>query len=372
MVSFESDYIAGAHPKVLDALVRTNLEALPGYGSDCYCKSAADKIRIATGDKDADVFFLVGGTQTNSVIITSYLHEYDGVIAATTGHVALHEAGAIEGTGHKVLAIDCDSDENYGKIKASTLRQYLEDFYNGGNHEHMVAPGMVYISHPTEYGTLYTKNELTAISGICREYGIPLFLDGARLGYGLMSHDTDVTLEDIDRLTDVFYIGGTKVGALCGEAVVFPRIKTPESSVSDTKSKSHPAGFNPEFIWHAGEPSHFVTTSKRHGALLAKGRLLGVQFDTLFTDDLYFEISKHAIDMAERMIQIFHDKNMRFFLESPTNQQFIILSHEENELLKDKIAYSFWQKFDEDHIVVRFATSWSTTDADMEALEKAL
>ena len=341
MVSFESDYVAGAHPKVLERLVATNLEQLSGYGGDRYCESAKEKIRVACGCPEADIHFIVGGTQTNMIVISSMLRPYEGVIAAKTGHVAVHEAGAIECSGHKVLEVP----EREGKIEPAVLAQYLQTFYADGNHDHMVFPGMVYISHPTEYGTLYTKAELEAISGICKKYHIPLFLDGARLGYGLMSRQTDVTLADIARLCDVFYIGGTKVGALCGEAVVFP--------------------------WN-NAPAHFTTMVKQKGALLAKGRLLGVQFDALFTDDLYFTISAHAIEMAERLKAVLHAKGCRFQLESPTNQQFVILENARMEELRQQVAFSFWEQYDETHTVVRFATSWSTTEEDMKALEKAL
>ena len=293
MISFESDYTTGAHPRLLQRLAETNMEVLSGYGKDIYCETARKKIQEMCACPDADVFFLIGGTQTNAVVISSMLREYEGVIAAKTGHVSLHEAGAIEITGHKVLELS----QVDGKLEASVIKQFLEQFYKDENHEHMVFPGMVYVSYPTEYGTLYTKKELTDISKVCKEYEVPLFLDGARLGYGLMSREADLSLEDIAELCDVFYIGGTKVGALCGEAVVF------------TKNNM---------------PKHFVNHVKRHGALMAKGRLLGVQFDALFTDGLYFEISKNAIDMAEKMKDIFKEKGYRFYMESPTNQQFFL------------------------------------------------
>ena len=341
MVSFESDYIAGAHPEILKRLSETNLEPLSGYGSDRYCESAKEKIRKACGTEQADVEFLVGGTQTNAVIISTMLSDYEGVVAAETGHVSTHEAGAIEYTGHEVLMVP---QEN-GKIRADDLKVFFSDFYADANHEHMVFPGMVYISHPTEYGTLYTKAEMEEIAKICRAYDIPLYLDGARLGYGLMSRETDLTLQDIARLCDVFYIGGTKVGALCGEAVVFT-------------GKSR--------------PRHFLTSIKRRGALLAKGRLLGVQFDTLFTDDLYFRIGRYAIDMAERLKEIIRDSGVSFYLESPTNQQFIILENERLKKLQGKVAVSFWEKYDETHTVIRLATSWSTTEDDLKALKEAL
>ncbi len=341
MISFASDYIAGAHPKVLEALIQTNLESLSGYGSDGYCERARGKIKEACNCAQADVHFLVGGTQTNQMIISSMLHSYEGVVAAETGHVSSHEAGAIEYTGHKVLTIP----QKEGKISAEGLRGYLEGFYGDENHEHMVFPGMVYISHPTEYGTLYSKDELESLRQVCDRYELPLFMDGARLGYGLMSTQTDVTLEDIARICDVFYIGGTKVGALCGEAVVFT---------------------------HNNTPKHFMTQIKQHGALLAKGRLLGVQFDALFTDNLYFEISAHAICMAERLKTMLKEKDYRLYLESPTNQQFVLMEDTQLERLEGKVAYSFWEKPDADHTVIRLATSWSTTEEDMAELEKIL
>ena len=341
MVSFESDYIVGAHPKVLERLIETNMEQLSGYGSDRYCESAKEKIRAACGCPEADIHFIVGGTQTNMIVISSMLRPYEGVVAAKTGHVAVHEAGAIECSGHKVLEVP----EHAGKMEPAELEDYLKTFYGDANHEHMVFPGMVYISHPTELGTLYTKAELEAISGICKAYKIPLFLDGARLGYGVMSRQTDVTIADIARLCDVFYIGGTKVGALCGEAVVFPK--------NDA-------------------PAHFMTMVKQKGALLAKGRLLGVQFDALFTDDLYFELGAHAIEMVERLKALIRAKGYRFQLESPTNQQFVILENGQMEALREKVAFSFWEKYDETHTVVRFCTGWATTEEDMIALENAL
>ncbi len=341
MVSFESDYIAGAHPEILKRLSETNLESLSGYGSDPYCESAKEKIRKAVGMEDAEVEFLVGGTQANAVIISTMLKDYEGVIAAQTGHVNGHEAGAIEYTGHKVLALP----QKEGKIAAADLKQYLADFFGDANHEHMVIPGMVYISFPTEYGTLYSKKELEDLYGICREYEIPLFVDGARLGYGLMSRKNDVSLHDLATLCDVFYIGGTKVGALCGEAAVFTK---------------------------KNRPKHFMTSVKKRGALLAKGRLLGVQFDTLFTDDLYFKIGTYAIDMAERLKEIFKKHNVELFLESPTNQQFPVLENKVLEKLQKEVAVSFWEKKDEDHTVVRLATSWSTTKEDLEVLDRVL
>ncbi len=341
MLAFENDYSEGAHPKVLERLIETNMEQLSGYGTDVYCESAKEKIRKACGCPEAEIQFLAGGTQTNQVVISSLLSSYEGVIAADTGHVSLHEAGAIEYTGHKVLALP----QQEGKLSAATVEKYLAGFFEDENREHMVFPGMVYISHPTEYGTLYTKEELTALSQVCKKYELPLYLDGARLGYGLVSPGTDVTLSDVAKLCDVFYIGGTKVGALCGEAVVFPK---------------------------GNMPKHFVTMVKQHGALLAKGRLLGVQFDALFTDDLYTEISKNAIATANRLRKALREREYRFFLETPTNQIFVVLENETMKRLQEKVRMSFWEAYDETHTVVRFATGWATTMEAVEQLETLL
>ncbi|WP_029674478.1 threonine aldolase family protein [Butyrivibrio sp. VCB2006] len=360
-ISFSSDYTKGAHPKILQRMTETNFEQIVGYGTDDYCKSAADKIKKACDAPDADVFFLVGGTQTNQTIMDMLLEPYEGVVAAQTGHVAAHEAGAIEFSGHKVLTLPsipqgktCSSDDGkkapiyndqIGKVKAEDLKKLLVNFYDDDNHEHMVFPGAVYISHPTEYGTLYSKAELEELSGICKEYKIPLFLDGARLGYGLMSKRTDVTLQDIASLVDVFYIGGTKVGALFGEAVVFPK----------------------------GVPTaHPIPVIKQHGALLAKGWLLGLQFDTLFTDNLYMDISKNAIDMAQALRDKLTDKGYQLFIDSPTNQQFIVMENDRLKEFAQRVGYGFWEKFDDNHTVIRLATDWATTSDDIDELMKYL
>ena len=341
MLHFENDYNKGAHPALLEALVQTNLEGLSGYGRDKYTVSAIEKIRQATKCPHAQVTFLSGGTQTNQVVIDALLQSYQGVIAAETGHIASHEAGAIEFSGHKVLALP----HKEGKLEPALVRQFIEDFYADGNHEHMVFPGMVYISHPTEYGTLYSKSELEQLAQICRQFEIPLFLDGARLGYGLAA-DTDLDLATIAELTDVFYIGGTKMGALIGEAVVF------------TKNN---------------QPKHFVPIVKQHGALLAKGRLVGVQFDRLFTDNLYLELGRHGIEMARQLRAILEEKGYPFYLQSPTNQQFIILENDQLEKLSQAgLAYSFWEKYDENRTVIRLATSWSTSQEDLDELKKIL
>ena len=341
MISFASDYIAGAHPMVLQHLIETNLETLSGYGTDIYCESAADKIKKACGCPAAKVFFLAGGTQTNQVVISTMLKDYEGVLCAETGHVSAHEAGAIEFSGHKVLTIPGRD----GKIDAAGIRKFADRFYGDDSHEHMVFPGMVYISFPTEYGTIYSKAELEEIYRTAHAYEMSVFIDGARLAYGLESLKADVTMEDIARLSDVFYIGGTKCGALCGEAVVF------------TKDNM---------------PAHFVPSVKRRGALLAKGRLLGVQFDALFTDGLYGKIGRYAIEKAEELKKIFVEKGYRFFIDSPTNQQFVIINDEKLRELEKKVIFSFWEKYSDTETVVRFATSWSTTAEELDYLREIL
>ena len=312
MLYFLNDYSEGAHEKVLQHLIDTNMEQLPGYGTDHYCEEAKEKIKKACGCEDAEVFLLTGGTQTNQIVIDTMVQPY-------------------------VLTLP----EKNGKICAADLKNLVETFYGDENHEHMVFPGMVYISHPTEYGTLYTKKELTELSAVCREYKIPLFMDGARLIYSLVSKETDVTLQDIAKLCDVFYIGGTKAGALCGEAVVF----TGNSM-----------------------PKHFLTRVKQHGALLAKGRLTGVQFDALFTDDLYLKIGKNAIETAAVLKEGLKEKGYTFYIDSPTNQQFVVLENRKMEELKKDVQFSFWEKADDTHTIVRFATSWATRMEDVEKL----
>ena len=340
MLFFENDYGYGAHPKVLEHLAQTNMEPVSGYGNDKFTASAAEKIKAAADCPDAQVYFLTGGTQTNMVVIDTLLRPYEGVVASSCGHVNTHEAGAIESTGHKVLTVP----HKNGKLDADDLREYVQTFYADASHDHMVFPGMVYISHPSEYGTLYTKNELERLSAVCREFDMPLFLDGARLGYGLTA-DTDVTLQDIAKLTDVFYIGGTKCGALCGEAVVFCGM-------------------------HA--PAHPIPRIKQHGALLAKGRLTGVQLEALFTDGLYFEIGRQAIETAQALRRVLHEHGYRFFLETPTNQQFVILPNEDMARIREHASIEYWEKYDETHTVVRFCTSWATTQEDIDALAAVL
>lgn len=341
MLYFDSDYLEGAHPNLLDKLVASNFEQTPGYGTDTYCESARQKIRTACNCPDAQVHFLVGGTQTNATVIDGMLKSFEGIIATNCAHIEVHEAGAIEFGGHKVITLP----ENNGKLQAKDVAEYLNKFYNDTSFEHMTIPGAVYISHPTEWGTLYTKQELSDLAQICQQYNLPLFLDGARLGYGLCAQNTDVTLSDIAKYCDVFYIGGTKVGALFGEAVVITK---------------------PNLI------PHFFTIIKQHGALLAKGRLLGIQFDCLFTDNLYLKIAQNAIDKAEQLKTILKAKNYKFYLETDTNQQFIILENTQIEKLRQQISFSFWEKYDENHTVVRFATSWATPQESIDELNNIL
>ena len=336
MILFRCDYAEGAHPEILKRLFETNFEQLDGYGCDPYTESAKRKILEACACPDGEVHFLVGGTQTNSTVIAALLAGYEGAVAVETGHIGVHEAGAVEYTGHKVMTLP----QHLGKMDAGELEAFLAACDADVNKDHMVWPGLVYISLSTEYGTIYSRAELAGIQAIAHKYGLPLFIDGARLGYALASPACDYTLADLKDLCDVFYIGGTKVGALCGEAVVF------------TKKA----------------PKHFFTTIKQHGALLAKGRLLGVQFDTLFTDNLYGRIAKNAIERAQEMIAVLKEKGIPFFLESPTNQQFVILENGYMERLSREVGFDIWQPYDTTHTVVRFATSWATTPDQIEKL----
>lgn len=340
MLYFKSDYTEGAHPKVLQRLVDDNMVSMPGYCADETTISAKAKIRKFCNKEDAQVWLLTGGTQTNQIVISTMLRQHQSVVAAESGHINVHESGAIEFVGHKVETVP----QHDGKICAKELDAFLKDYFDG-TLIFCPIPGMVYISHPTEYGTLYSKEELKNISDVCHKYDIPLYLDGARLGYGLMSRHTDVTIDDIVELTDAFYIGGTKIGALCGEAIVF------------TKNNM---------------PAYFDVMCKQHGAMLAKGRLLGMQFDTLFTDNLYLEISRHAIDMAEYLKEIFVEKGYTMHVDSPTNQQFVVLDNKKAEELKQNVAMEFWERVDEERSVYRFVTSWSTKKENIDKLKELL
>ena len=341
MISFECDYNNGAHPKVLENLVKYNDAKPTPYGFDEFSERAKQRIREAIGMPDAQIFFLTGGTQTNATTIDSMLYQYEGVICVGSGHINVHEAGAVEFTEHKIITIT----DNNGKMEAKTLDKYLDDYMHDGNKDHAVHPGLVYITFPTELGTLYTAKELNDLYQVCQQYEIPLYIDGARLGYGLMADDCDITLPYLARHCDVFYIGGTKIGALCGEAVVF------------TNRQAH---------------KHFFSIQKQHGAVIAKGALIGLQFEALFTDDLYFKLSRHAIEMAMQMKQIFQEKGCEFFIDSPTNQQFVILPNETIERLAGHIEFTHWGKADIHHTICRFVTSWATTQEEIDELKRLL
>ncbi len=335
MIRFECDYTEGAHPRILEALIRTNMEQTKGYSEDEHCENARKLIREKCGSADADVHFLVGGTQTNMTVIAAALRPHQGVICAQSGHINVHETGAVEATGHKVLALPSED----GKITADQIKTVCDEHdYD----EHMVQPGMVYISNPTENGTLYNKKELQAISEVCKEYGLPLFLDGARLGYGLAAQGNDITLPDLAQYCDVFYIGGTKVGALFGEAVVITR----EALKKDFR--------------------YFI---KQKGGMLAKGRLLGIQFEELFRDDLYMEVSAHADRLAMKIRKAFEDKNIPFAYDSVTNQQFPILTYEMAMKLSEKYSFTMNEaQLKKGPAMVRFCTSWATKEENVEAL----
>lgn len=337
---FDSDYMRGAHPLIMHNLTATNMEQTPGYGSDQYSEKARQLIKEACQCPEARVYFLIGGTQTNSTVIDAILKNHEGVIAATTGHINVHESGAIEATGHKVLALP----SHEGKLRVCDLENFIDDFYADESYEHMVAPGAVYISYPTELGTLYTKEELCEISKCCRKKNIPLFLDGARLGYALAANP-EISLSDIASLCDVFYIGGTKVGALFGEAVVVT---------------------NPEIL------HHFVPLVKQHGALLAKGRILGIQFMTLFTDRLYEIISRNAIIQAMKLKKIFMDHGYSLYIDSPTNQQFFLLPNSFIDKLRELVTFELWGSKGAEVTPVRFVTDWATSDAEINLLEQII
>ena len=337
MIYFHNDYSEGCHEKVLQKLIETNLEQTPGYGTDDYCKSAAEKIKKCCGREDVDVHFLVGGTQANLTVIDAALRPHQGALCAVSGHINVHETGAVEATGHKVLPLSSDD----GKITAEQVARAVDAHRSDDSFEHMAQPKLVYISNPSELGTLYSLAELEAISAVCREKGLYLFLDGARMGYGLAAKDYDVTLSDIARLCDVFYIGGTKVGALFGEAVVIANPVLKED---------------------------FRYLIKQHGGMLAKGRLLGVQFDALFTDELYFEISAHAVEMADRIRDCFEELGVASLVPGITNQLFPILSDELLGKLSQNFMFTEMERVDEHHRCVRFCTSWATKPENVDAL----
>ncbi|HEX2927494.1 MAG TPA: low specificity L-threonine aldolase [Ruminiclostridium sp.] len=337
MIRFNCDYSEGAHPKILEKLIKTNMEQTAGYGTDPYCEAAAAIIREKCRCQEADVHFLVGGTQTNLTVIAAALRPHQGAIAAKTGHISTHETGAIEATGHKVLELASED----GKLTAAQVETAIKAHLKDETREHTVMPKLVYISNPTEIGTIYSKAELSELSRVCRENSLILYMDGARLGYGLCAGNNDLDLPALARLCDAFYIGGTKIGALFGEALV---------------------------ICNEDLKKDFRYIIKQKGGMLAKGRLLGLQFSALLEDNLYFEISRHANNMAMLVRDAFAKKGYRFLIESETNQQFPIVPNSVLERLREKFEYSFWQEIDENTSAVRFCTSWATSPEDVQKL----
>ena len=336
-----SDYMEGAHPAIIDALVRTNRERTSGYGTDGHSERARALIRAACECPDADVFFLTGGTQTNVTVIGTALAPWQGVVAAQSGHVSVHEAGAIERGGHKVIELPA----TLGKIGARQVEACVEAWESDVNRDHMVMPGMVYISQPTEYGTLYSLAELEGLSEVCHRHGMKLYVDGARLAYALAADENDVTLADLARLCDAFCIGGTKCGALFGEAVVIPV--------------------------HDSIP-HFFTQLKQHGALFAKGRILGLQFEVMFEDGLYERIGRSAVEAARRIREALVERGYELYFDTPTNQTFVVLDDQRLEELGRRVGMDFWERIGEGSTVMRIATSWATTPEDVVQLVAAL
>lgn len=337
MIRFNCDYLEGTHPRILQALTETNMVQTCGYGEDEYCEAAREAIKKVCKCESAQVHFLVGGTQANLTVISSILRPHQAVLCVKEGHINVHETGAIEATGHKVLAIEGKD----GKLSADQIREQHKLHWEDGSHEHIAQPKLVYISNPTELGTIYTKSELEAIRKACDECNLYLFLDGARLGYGLMSKDNDMTIEDIAKNCDVFYIGGTKVGALFGEAVV---------------------------ITNPALQEDFRYIIKQKGGMLAKGRLLGIQFLELFKDGLYFEISAHAMRMAEILKEGLNELGYKFYANSPTNQQFVIVPDKKLQELDAKYSYEYQMRYDAENSVVRFCTSWATKEEHVRQL----
>ncbi len=341
MIRFDCDYLEGAHPLIMKKLCETNMEQTIGYGCDPHCERAINLIKSACKAPESDVHFLVGGTQTNATVISAVLRTHQAVISASTGHINVHESGAVEATGHKVIALPSPD----GKLTAKAVEECFTSHWNDPCHEHMVQPGMVYISQPTECGTAYTKSELEELYTVCKKCEIPLYIDGARLGYALAAKECDMTLCDVAANCDAFYIGGTKVGALFGEALV----------INNSKIKKD-----------------FRYIIKQKGGLLAKGRLLGIQFETLFEDNLYFQISTHAINAAEKIKDIFVEHGCDFLSDSDTNQQFPILKNEEIKKLQKDFSFEIWCNVSENVSAVRFCSSWATTDENIEKLKTAV
>lgn len=337
MYSFKNDYSEGAHPRILETLLRTNLEQSEGYGKDTYCEQAEKLIKDKLNNQEVDVHFISGGTQTNLIAISSFLRPYEAVISANTGHIYVNEAGSIEATGHKIIPIDV----NDGKLRKEDILSVLTKY----NNEHVVKPKLVYISNSTEIGTIYTKSELENLSQVCNENNLMLFMDGARLGSAITCRENDLTLEDISKLTDIFYIGGTKNGALLGEALV---------------------------ICNKNLQDDFRYNLKQKGAMLAKGRLLGIQFIELFKDDLFFEIGKHENDMADILREGINNLGYDFFVNSPSNQIFPILNNSVLNELEKYYGFSIWEKIDENKSAIRLVTSFATKKEVCEEFIKVL
>ena len=334
---FASDYMEAMHPDILKRLNETNMQKSPGYGEDTFSKLAKEKIRTACNCSDAAVYFFVGGTQTNAVAISSSLRSYEGVIAADSGHISVHEAGAVELRGHKVLTLPCKD----GKLIPEQIVSYVDTFNNDGSKTHMVFPRMVYISQPTEFGTLYSIEELKKISDVCKKNDLLLYADGARLAYALACEENTVSLSDLASLCDLFYIGGTKCGALIGEAIVFT---------------------NKELS------KYFFTNMKLFGAVLAKGRLLGIQFDTFFSNDLYKKLGKKGVDAAMKIKKALIENEYELYIDSPTNQQFIVVDDTTRDRLSKDIGFGFMETLQNGKHVIRFCTSWATDNEDVERL----
>ena len=337
MIRFNSDYLEGAHPRILEKLASTNMAQTPGYGEDMFCDKARDTIRRLCDAPDADVHFLVGGTQTNATVLAAMLLPYQGVISADTGHIAVHETGAIEAGGHKVIALK-NTD---GKLNAGQVSECCRLHFSDESHEHRVMPAAVYISNPTEVGTIYSRDELNALRAVCDQWNLMLFMDGARLGYGLASPENTLDLPYIARTCDVFYIGGTKQGLLFGEAVV---------------------------IRNAAIKKNFRYLIKQRGGMLAKGRLLGVQFEEVLKDGLYMELSRHAVGLAMRLRDALRALNVPMLVDSPTNQQFPILPNVVLPMLREKYSWATIEQVDGRHTAVRFCTSWATRNMDVDRL----
>ena len=337
MIRWNNDYNHGAHPSILKAFMETNGESYEGYGLDEWCKKAAEEIRKHLGGADADIHFMLGGTQVNYTMVAAALRPYQGIICADSGHIQVHETGAVENTGHKIHVVPGVN----GKITAEAIAKEAESYRSSDIPEHVTEPAMVFLSFPSEYGTIYSRAELQEISGVCREYGLYLMVDGARMGYGLGAPGNDVTLADIAAAADIFYIGGTKCGAMMGEAVVI---------VCDELK------------------NHFRSYMKQNGGLLAKGWVLGLQFYTLFRDGTYFEITEQADAFAMQIRQAFEEKGIEPYIDSPTNQQFLLLTEEQKELLEKNHIFENQFRTEDGRFCVRFCTSWSTTEAEVAAL----